>query len=135
LAGRFFVFQKHERVFCMVEKNGNISGKSACFTGHRRIGSGELPVLKQRLDEAIENLIREGVTTFHCGGALGFDSLAGNAVLGFKAKYDMVRLVMLLPCTDQDKSWSENDKEPTGSFCPARMKLSMCRTKRILTGA
>jgi uncharacterized phage-like protein YoqJ len=58
--------------------------KVACFTGHRRIASAELPRLKQCLYETIETLIQQGVTTFLCGGAIGFDTLAGNIVVELK---------------------------------------------------
>ncbi|MCL2546178.1 MAG: SLOG family protein [Oscillospiraceae bacterium] len=67
-------------------------------------------MLKNRLSETIEALIKEGVGTFLCGGAIGFDTLGGFAVLELKARHEFMRLVMVLPCREQDKGWSANDK-------------------------
>jgi len=85
-------------------------GRVCCFTGHRKIAQAEMPTIKKWLEEKIEELIAEGVDTFLCGGALGWDSVCGFAVLDFKAKYESIKLVMVLPCREQDKGWSEKDK-------------------------
>ena len=81
-----------------------------CFTGHRKIAKAELPSLKNRLVETMEALVKEGVGTFLCGGAIGFDTLGGFAVLELKARYEFMKLVMVLPCREQDKGWTANDK-------------------------
>jgi len=58
----------------------------------------------------IERLIGQDVVYFGCGGALGFDTLAGFAVLDFKEKHEAVKLVMVLPCHNQDEKWAQKDK-------------------------
>ena len=57
---------------------------TCCFTGHRTIESAELPILKQRLEWTIGMLINQGAIFYGCGGAIGFDMLAGFTVFGFK---------------------------------------------------
>ena len=52
-----------------------------------------------------------GVRTFYCGGAIGFDMLAAREVLRFKATHPDVRLVMLLPCIEQEKRWSLRQRD------------------------
>lgn len=84
--------------------------KTCCFTGHRAIANIKLPLLKQRLDATIGVLIHQGVIYFGCGGAIGFDMLAGCVVLDFKKKYEFIRLIMVLPCHNQDAKWSTSDK-------------------------
>ena len=82
----------------------------ACFAGHRNIIAEELPELKHRLEENIEVIIQEGVDIFLCGGAIGFDMLAGSTVLLFKKRYPHIKLILILPCREQDSVWSENYK-------------------------
>ncbi len=60
--------------------------KTCCFTGHRCIPNGSLDNLKRQLKQEIEKLIQQGVIYFGTGGALGFDTLAAEAVLELKKK-------------------------------------------------
>jgi len=71
-------------------------GKTACFTGHRKIPPESIPELSQRLKNTLLRLIEEGYMYFGAGGALGFDTLAAQCVL-------------VLPCTTQTKGWSKDD--------------------------
>jgi len=84
---------------------------TACFTGHRRIPAADLPLLSKILEETIENLICQGVIYWGCGGAIGYDQMAGLAVLRLREKYPSVKLIMVLPCHGQESKWSEKDKE------------------------
>ena len=52
--------------------------KTCCFTGHRIIKI--TPELVQRLRDTIVDVIRQGVTEFFDGGAIGFDMLAAETV-------------------------------------------------------
>ena len=88
-----------------------ISEYTACFTGHRVLPSAALPLIKQRLSQAIKHLIERGVTDFLCGGALGFGQLAGPVVLEAKRKYPHVSLIMVLPCLYQDEKWARPARE------------------------
>lgn len=84
--------------------------KTCAFTGHR-ILSENICDLRAALTEQIKHLILDyNINEFTCGGARGFDMLAAEAVLSLKAEFPMLRLVMVLPCKDQDKYWSEKDK-------------------------
>ena len=72
--------------------------------------SGEARQIYQHLLSTIESLIEQGVTEFYCGGALGFDILAGEAVVTLRQTYPDIRLCMVLPCRDQDALWKEKDR-------------------------
>ncbi len=51
--------------------------ENCCFTGHRRLPSGEaLSLLRERTCEAIRGAYRLGARQFYAGGAIGFDMLA-----------------------------------------------------------
>jgi uncharacterized phage-like protein YoqJ len=79
---------------------------TCCFTGHRSIPACSVDKLQKSLDKALDNLVCEGVTNFICGGALGFDTLAAQAVLRLKQKNKDVFLTLALPCRDQAKRWN-----------------------------
>ena len=84
---------------------------TCCFTGHRFISENERESLQEHLLLEIEKLILHGVKFFGTGGALGFDTMAARAVLKLRNKYAHIRLILVLPCKEQAKSWSEKDKE------------------------
>ena len=81
-----------------------------CFTGHRQIASDDLAGLQKRLQKAMKYFIKQGVTDFYAGGALGFDTLAVQAVLKARRFHPQVRLILALPCHDQDARWKEADR-------------------------
>ena len=85
--------------------------KGCSFTGHRIVSMGDLPHITALLKTSIERAYLSGVSDFYSGGAIGFDTLAAEAVISMRGKYPDVRLIMLLPCRDQDKLWSAQQRE------------------------
>ncbi len=85
---------------------------SCFFTGHRIIGREETKdKLYDILIEEIQKLINNnGVDTFICGAAMGFDTLAARAVIYLKEKYKHIKLKLYIPCYDHYKKWSMRDK-------------------------
>lgn len=83
--------------------------KACCFTGHRSIPPEERRELARRLEETILRLYRRGVRYFGAGGALGFDTLAAQAVLRLREKCPDVKLMLVLPCLSQTKGWKPED--------------------------
>ena len=81
-----------------------------CFTGHRKIPTVDLPTLQKRLQKTIKQLMKQDITTFYCGGALGFDTLAAQAVLKARRFHPQVKLILALPCRDQAEQWRETDR-------------------------
>ncbi|MCL2507914.1 MAG: DUF1273 domain-containing protein [Oscillospiraceae bacterium] len=90
--------------------------KTACFTGHRQIPENEYDGIQKRLESEIINLINQGVRNFCAGGALGFDTMAALAVLSLKEKYPYVQLILILPCKEQTRGWTEADKKIYGQI-------------------
>lgn len=82
---------------------------AVCFTGHRQLSHDEVRDLTSRLDSVIEACWLRGYTTFICGGALGFDTLAAQRVLQARRRHPELKLVMALPCGDQSRRWSAED--------------------------
>ena len=84
---------------------------TCCFTGHRKLPSYKISHITKRLNAEIDNLIREGVTTFISGGALGFDQIAASLVVSKKEMGNDIRLIFALPCKNQDAGWNERQKK------------------------
>ncbi len=84
---------------------------SCFFTGHRKLPKNRLDEIKKLLREKIKALIEDkGVETFIAGGALGFDTLAASTVIDLKEEYPFIKLYLYLPCNDQSKMWTAEDK-------------------------
>ncbi|MDD6262738.1 MAG: SLOG family protein [Clostridiales bacterium] len=83
---------------------------SVGFTGHRILSAEERIAAAAGLRKTVEELISRGAENFFAGGALGFDTLAAQAVLAFRSAGAKVRLHLLLPFPEQDRRWSPADK-------------------------
>nr|WP_325232724.1 SLOG family protein [uncultured Oscillibacter sp.] len=83
--------------------------QTCCFTGHRTIPPGKRRELARRLEETVLRLYRRGVRYFGAGGALGFDTLAAQAVLSLREECPGIRLILVLPCPSQTKGWKPED--------------------------
>lgn len=93
--------------------------KALAFTGHRPdklFGydykeEGNIKMLK-RLRSLIERCIeKRGINTFITGMALGVDMWSAQIVLQLKKKYPHIKLVCAIPCFQQWKKWSQEDRE------------------------
>lgn len=85
--------------------------KTCCFTGHRNIPLLKRKTVAQRLKDELMALINNGYQYFGAGGALGFDTLAAQTVLELKKQYSHIKLILVLPCETQTRSWKEKDIE------------------------
>ena len=47
---------------------------------------------------------------FIAGGALGFDTMAAEAVIEMRKKYPHIKLILYIPCYGQSKKWTDNQK-------------------------
>ena len=70
-----------------------MNGKVCFFIGHRDTPDRVYPALEQ----AVEQLITQGVTEFYVGNHGSFDRMAAHAVIAAKQRHLEVRLTMLLP--------------------------------------
>lgn len=88
-----------------------------CFTGHRPEAlpshgaedSFGMLRLHMLLERAVVRALDDGFTSFLAGGALGFDTMAAEAVLRLSSDNPGVRLYLSLPGYDQTEGWSERD--------------------------
>ena len=80
------------------------------FTGHRQIEAEKREMLTELLGRAIGYAYTEGCRTFITGGAIGFDTLAAKEVIRFRMLHRDVKLVLALPCMEQDAKWNSVQK-------------------------
>jgi len=84
--------------------------RTACFTGHRKISVQEIKNIEKQLDDIIEKLYQKGVIFYGVGGSYGFDMLAEKAVIREKSRHSDIKLILFLPCKNQEKYWTEDNK-------------------------
>ncbi len=87
-----------------------MKNRTCCFTGHRVIDLKDISNIKKNLEQELIHFIEQGVVYFGCGGAIGFDMLAAQTIIKLKYRYNQIKLILILPCADQDKFWSEEEK-------------------------
>ena len=88
-------------------RQGREKDMRACsFTGHRSITASHRDEIIPLTARAIEYAYSEGCRDFYVGGAVGFDTVAAREVIRFRMSHPDVRLIMLLPCMNQDERWS-----------------------------
>lgn len=83
---------------------------SCSFTGHRNLTDAEKASLIPSLKSTVLYLISQGVKEFHCGGALGFDTLAATVVFDVARDRNDIRLILELPYENQSEKWKDSDK-------------------------
>ncbi|MBR2021295.1 MAG: DUF1273 family protein [Clostridia bacterium] len=84
---------------------------SCSFTGHRIITDNEKKGLLPSLKSTILYLVSQGVKEFHCGGAMGFDTLAASVVFDISRERPDIKLILELPYENQTGKWKENEKK------------------------
>lgn len=88
--------------------------RACSFTGHRRIKPEHKRALLELLARAVNYAYENGCREFFTGGAIGFDTEAARAVIRFRIDHPDVRLILLLPCQDQDDGWSDSQRDSYG---------------------
>jgi len=83
---------------------------AVCFSGHRDIPEGEREALTVRLEAALTRLIEGRFDCFYAGGAIGFDTMAAEAVLRLRVRHPHIRLCLVLPCHGQEARWSAENR-------------------------
>lgn len=84
--------------------------KGCCFSGHRVLDPKKLPLIERLVENEITWMISHGVESFTSGAAIGFDLLAGRAVLRAREHNPNVKLNLIIPCGNQDIRYSKTDK-------------------------
>ena len=82
--------------------------QTCCFTGHRDIAPYTPDTIFEQT-KAVTLLVYKGFKYFSTGGALGFDTIAAQAVLSVKETHPEVKLILVLPCENQTKYWKQQD--------------------------
>ena len=82
-----------------------------CFTGHRSVPEELSGRLREKLRERIAYLHEQKkIGTFYAGGCVGFDTLAAQETLEYRAAHPDVRLVIVVPYRNQSAGWTDDDR-------------------------
>ncbi len=84
-----------------------MGNKVCAFTGHRNVAD---PLIGERLERVIRELYGDGTELFICGGAVGFDTAAGEAVIRLKSELP-IKLLVAVPFPGQDETFTEEERE------------------------
>ena len=82
---------------------------TCCFTGHREIPPEKRAEIAKQLEQVIVNLYQRDVRFYGAGGARGFDCLAAQTVLRLQESCPDMKLILVLPCLTQTRSWRPED--------------------------
>lgn len=97
--------------------------KTCAFTGNRDVEYINTEALKILID----GLVDEGVNCFLDGMARGFDMIAADLILEIKKSKPTIKLVACVPCPEQDKYFTDDDKRKYKRI------LESCDEVRILS--
>ena len=104
---------------------------ACCFTGHRKIPQKKYIQIQEKLKDKIVKAIQNGYTFFYAGGAVGFDTMAAQAVLELKAQHPHIKLILVLPCVNQTDGWEQSDIDEYEPTYQKNIKKAVC-TKEIV---
>ena len=62
------------------------------------------------MKDAIRYCYKNGARFFYAGGAVGFDTIAAEAVLSLKTEFCDIVLIVVVPFPDQDKYFNTENK-------------------------
>lgn len=88
--------------------------KSICFTGHRKVPGrsyDEWGGVYELVHKAILDAYRSDFRNFFSGGAIGFDTIAAEAVLAAKKIHGDISLIMAVPFKDQPIKWPKASQD------------------------
>ncbi|EFS33549.2 SLOG family protein [Bacteroides sp. D2] len=94
-----------------MDKGLYLKAQSVAFTGHRTIPVPLQGEVRRRLKAAVSLAYANGNRRFLCGMAIGFDSLAAEAVLSLKEDLPNIRLVAVVPFSGQACRWSAIERK------------------------
>ena len=83
-----------------------------CFSGHREIPGEDREPLAFLLYRYVTQLADCGTKEFYCGGALGFDTMAAQAVLKARERDPEIRLYLAIPYRGMERHWSPEKRVP-----------------------
>lgn len=94
---------------CRKSRDIWVSHLSVSFTGHRQVINYKQTA--ERVKDAIRYCYKNGARFFYAGGAVGFDTVAAEAVLDLKAELTDIVLIIVAPFPEQDKYFNIENKK------------------------
>ena len=77
-----------------------------CFTGHRHLPLSQITDIQGAIRLCVFHLLKQGVTTFRTGGAIGFDTLATEILFKLRDTHPEMRVELFYPFEAFYAHWS-----------------------------
>ncbi len=85
--------------------------RTCCFSGHRTMPEiKDFAAFTEELTDILRDYYDAGIRHFICGGAVGFDMIAAEAVISLKRGLPDICLTIAIPCKNHDLKWGQADK-------------------------
>lgn len=97
--------------------------ETCCCTGHRDILCSLETPLKSAFKEQVELLLAQGVIYYGVGGAVGFDTLATEALFELRTEYPQIKVILVYPFSGFDSRWQKEQRERYRVLLPKYDKL------------
>ena len=93
--------------------------RTCCFTGHRAIPEKDLPGVLERTEQAVRQLIEQGVEFFGVGGATGYDTEVAKLLFRLRATdYPQIKVILVYPFEGFTSRWSGEQREEYARLLP-----------------
>ena len=104
--------------------------RTCCFTGHREIPVKDLPGILERTEQAVRQLIEQGVVFFGVGGAIGYDTEAAKLLFRLSATdYPQIKVILVYPFEGFTSRWSDEQRAEYARLLPQYDK-AVCVAQR-----
>ena len=98
--------------------------RTCCFTGHRDIPNQDIPVVMEKTEKYVRELVDRGVRYFGLGGALGYDTLAAQLMMRLRDEEGLpVKLILVAPFVGFTSRWSPAQQHEFEKMLPRYDKV------------
>lgn len=98
--------------------------KTCCFTGHRSIRAERLPILMQKTEQIVRELIANGVIFFCVGGAVGYDTEVAKLLFRLQeSEFPQIKVILIYPFDGFTDSWTPMQQEAYWLLYPKYFKV------------
>ena len=85
--------------------------QTCCFSGHRSIPQKDLPLILNRTEQIVCQLIHQGILFFGLGGAIGYDTEVTKLLFLLRAKeYPQIKIILVYPFEGFSLGWNEKQQ-------------------------
>ena len=105
--------------------------RTCCFTGHRVIPEKDLPGILERTEQAVRQLIEQGVVFFGVGGAIGYDTEAAKLLFRLRTTdYPQIKVILVYPFEGFTSRWNDGQRAEYAARLLPQYDKTVCVAQR-----